>query len=306
MDMTLLVSQVLNGIQLGLILFLLAAGLTLIFGILDFINLAHGAFYMLGAFLVATVSMWSGSFLLGLVAAAVIVGIIGIAVEYGLARTLYHRDHLEQVLATFGLLLVVDTAVHYIWGPAGLSVPLPTWLDGFVRFGGITLPAYRIFIVVCGLLLAAALWFVIARTRIGMVVRASASNRAMAEALGIETKLVFAGIFGVGAVVAGIAGSLVAPISGASIGMGGPVIILAFVIIIIGGLGSIRGAFIAAMLVGIIDTLGRAYIGSVLATVFTQKVASTAGPALASILIYLIMCAVLAFKPEGLFPPASR
>ncbi len=306
MDLSLFATQVLNGVQLGLILFLLAAGLTLVFGILDFINLAHGAFYMLGAFVVATVTLATGSFVLGLLVGAAATGIIGAFVEFGIARALYQRDHLEQVLATFGLLLCADTAVHYLWGPAGLSVPLPSWLQGYYSLGAVTLPVYRGFIVIAGLAIAAGLWFVVTRTRAGMVVRASASNRAMAEALGIETKFVFAGIFAAGAVLAAIAGGLVAPITGASIGMGGPIVILAFVIIIIGGLGSVRGAFVAAMIVGLIDTLGRAYLGNILAIAFSQQVASTAGPALASILIYIIMGAVLAFKPEGLFPPASR
>lgn len=306
MDISLLAAQILNGFQLGLILFLLAAGLTLVFGILDVINLAHGAFYMLGAFVTATVTMLADSFLLGLLAAAVAVGVFGMAVEVAIARTLYRRDHLEQVLATFGLLLCVDTAVHYLWGPAGLSVPLPGWLDGFVEVAGLTLPSYRLFIVVCALALAGLLWFVIAHTRAGMVVRASAANRDMAEALGIETRRVFAGIFGIGAVVAAIAGGLVAPISGASIGMGGPIVVTAFVIIIIGGLSSIRGAFVAAMLVGMIDTLGRAYISTILGSFLAPEAASTAGPAIASVLVYLIMVFVLAFRPEGLFPPARR
>jgi branched-chain amino acid transport system permease protein len=306
MDLTLLATQVLNGIQFGLILFLLAAGLTLVFGILDFINLAHGAFYMIGAFILATITVWTGSFMLGLLLGAVVAGILGLAIELGIVKYLYKRDHLEQVLATFGLLLCADTAVHYLWGPSGLSVPLPGWLNGFVSVGGVTLPMYRIFIVGAGLALALGLWFVVTRTRAGMIVRASASNRDMAEALGVDTNVVFAGIFGVGAVLSGVAGALVAPITGASIGMGGPTVITAFVIIIIGGMGSVRGAFAAAMIVGLIDTLGRAYLGNLFATIFSRDVALTAGPALASILIYVIMGVVLAFKPEGLFPPASR
>lgn len=306
MNISLFLTQALNGIQFGLILFLLASGLTLVFGVLNFVNLAHGAFYMLGAFLTATVTLATGSFLAGIVAAAVLTGAMGIVVERTVIRSLYHRDHLEQVLATFGLLLCADTAVHYLWGPSGLTVPLPAWLEGFVGLGTITLPIYRVFIVVFGLLLAVTLWFVMARTRAGMIIRASAVNRETAEALGIDTRIVFTGIFGAGAVLAAVAGSLIAPITGASFGMGGPIVILAFVVIVIGGLGSVRGAFVAAMAVGLIDTLGRAYLSTILATVLSPSVASTAGPALASILIYVIMAAVLAFRPEGLFPPASR
>lgn len=306
MDMTLFATQVLNGVQLGLILFLLASGLTLVFGILDFINLAHGAFYMLGAFVAATITIATGSFLFGLLTAVVAAGVLGALVEYSITRTLYRRDHLEQVLATFGLLLCFDTAVHYLWGPGGVSVPLPGWLDGYFTVGSITLPVFRIFIVASGLLIAGSLWFVVARTRTGMIIRASASNPEMAESLGVETTLVFAGLFAAGAVLAAIAGGLIAPITGASIGMGGPVVILAFVIIVIGGLGSIRGAFIAAIVVGLIDTLGRAYVTTILASIFSPGAASTAGPALASILIYIVMGVVLLFKPQGLFPPVSR
>lgn len=306
MNLALLLTQMLNGVQLGLILFLLSSGLTLVFGVLNFVNLAHGAFYMLGAFLTAAVALATGSFLVGIVAAALLTAILAVIVERVIARALYRRDHLEQVLATFGLLLCAQTAVHYLYGPSGLTVPLPDWLQGFVSLGAITLPTYRLLIVVFGILLAIVLWFVMAKTRAGMIIRASATNRIMAESLGIETQTVFTGLFGAGAVLAAIAGGLIAPITGASINMGGPVVILAFVVIIIGGLGSVRGAFAAAMIVGLIDTLGRAYLTSVLATIFAPKMASTAGPALASILIYVIMAAVLAFKPEGLFPPASR
>jgi branched-chain amino acid transport system permease protein len=305
-DLSLLITQILNGVQFGLILFLLSAGLTLVFGVLNFINLAHGAFYMLGAFLTATLTLATGSFVLGVVAAVLITGVIGVALERVIVRTLYQRDHLEQVLATFGLLLCVESSVHYFWGPSGLTVPLPDWLEGYVALGSITLPVYRVFIVAAGLLIAAGLWFVVTRTRAGMIMRASAVNRETAEALGIETRTVFAGIFGAGAVLAALAGSLIVPITGATFSMGGSIVILAFVIIIIGGMGSIRGVFLAAMIVGLIDTLGRAYLSALLATVFSATMAATAGPAIASVLIYVILGAVLAFKPEGLLPPKSR
>ena len=306
MDIILFANQLLNGVQFGLILFLLAAGLSLVFGIMDFINLAHGVFYMIGAYVCATVSIHFGSFILGILVALPVTLVAGFAAEWLIARHFYKRDHLDQVLATFGLVLCADTAVKYVWGPEGLSVPLPAWLGGQVVLGGITLPSYRLFIVVVAALVALGLWQVIARTRVGMKVRASASNEEMARALGIETRVVFALVFAIGAVLAAIAGIMVAPITGASIGMGNQVVILALVVIIIGGIGSVLGAFVAALGVGLIDTLGRAYLPDILGAVFSPDVAASAGPSLASILIYLTMTLVLIFRPTGLFPPASR
>ncbi len=256
MDAVLFVNQLLNGVQLGLILFLLAAGLSLVFGIMDFINLAHGVFYMVGAYICATVAVALDSFLLGFLVALPVTLVMGLAAEWLLVRHFYKRDHLDHVLVTFGMVLCADTAVKYLWGPQSLSVPLPAWLGGQIALGGITLPTYRLFIVVVAALVALALWQVIARTRVGMMVRASASNEEMARALGIETRMVFALVFAIGAVLAGIAGIMVAPITGASIGMGNQIVILALVVIIIGGIGSIFGAFVAAIGVGLIDTLG--------------------------------------------------
>lgn len=306
MDIILFANQLLNGVQLGLILFLLAAGLSLVFGIMDFINLAHGVFYMIGAYICATVAIALDSFVLGMLIALPATLAAGFIAEWLIARHFYKRDHLDQVLATFGLVLCADTAVKYLWGPEGLSVPLPSWLSGQIALGGITLPSYRLFIVIVAALVAIALWQVITRTRVGMMVRASASNEEMARALGIETRMVFALVFAIGAVLAGIGGIMVAPITGASIGMGNQIVILALVVIIIGGIGSIIGAFIASLGVGLIDTLGRAYLPSLLNAVFPPEVASSAGPSLASILIYLTMTLVLVFRPEGLLPPASR
>lgn len=306
MDTILFANQLLNGIQLGLILFLLAAGLSLVFGIMDFINLAHGVFYMVGAYVCATIAIAANSFLLGMMIAIPVMLLFGLATEWLIVRHFYKRDHLDQVLATFGMVLCADTAVKYFWGPQGLSIPLPAWLSGQFSIGGITLPTYRMFIIVVASAVAVGLWQVIARTRVGMMVRASASNEEMASALGIETRMVFALVFAVGAVLAGIAGIMVAPITGTSIGMGNQVVILALVVIIIGGIGSIFGAFVAAMGVGLIDTLGRAYLPTILGAILSPSVASSAGPSLASILIYLTMTLVLIFRPSGLFPPANR
>lgn len=306
MDGALLANQMLNGIQLGLILFLIAAGLSLVFGIMDFINLAHGAFYMIGAYICATVAIHTGSYFLGIVAGIPASFVLGFLAERFLARHLYKREHLEQVLATFGLILCADTAVKYIWGPSGLSVPLPDWLEGKIELGSIVVPNFRAFVVVATLVIALILWAVVNKTRAGMLMRAAASNEPMARALGVETGIIFALVFAIGAVLAGIAGMLVAPITGTSIGMGNQIVILALVVIIIGGIGSIRGAFIAALGVGLIDTLGRAYLSTILGLMVKPSLASAAGPAIASILIYLIMIIVLVVRPAGLFPPASR
>ena len=306
MNVVLLVNQTLNGLQLGLILFLLAAGLSLVFGIMDVINLAHGAFYMLGAYVTATVTIKTNIFALGILAGVAAALLAGVIVERLIVARLYARGHLDQVLATFGLILCFDAATRYLWGPAGLSVPLPPWLSGQVELGGIVVPAYRLFIVAGGLLVAGVLWFVIVRTRAGMLVRAAASNEPMARALGIDTKRVFAAVFAAGSVLAGLAGLLVAPITGTSVGMGDQIVILAFVVIIVGGVGSVRGAFVAALGVGLIDTLGRAYLPDLLARGVSATVASAAGPALASILIYVTMAIVLVVRPAGLFPPSSR
>lgn len=306
MDAALLANQFINGIQLGLILFLLAAGLSLVFGIMDFINLAHGAFYMIGAYICATIAIWTNSYLIGFIAGLPVVFIAGFIIERYLARHLYKRTHLDHVLATFGLILCADAGVKFIWGPAGLSVPLPHWLEGKMTLGAIVVPNFRAFVVVASLLMALALWAVVNRTRAGMLMRAAASNEPMARALGVETGIVFSLVFSIGAVLAGIAGMLVAPITGTSIGMGNQIVILALVVIIIGGIGSIRGAFIAALGVGLIDTLGRAYLSTLLSMAVSPSMASAAGPAIASILIYLIMIIVLVVRPAGLFPPATR
>ncbi|MGI9465168.1 MAG: branched-chain amino acid ABC transporter permease, partial [Aestuariivirgaceae bacterium] len=261
MDLTLIVIQCLNGLQLGILLFLLASGLTLTFGIMDFVNLAHGSLYMIGAFLCATLTFWTGSFFWGVLLALPLTALAGIAVELIVARHLYSRDHLDHVLATFGLILCIDTLVHIIWGPDGIAVPVPDFLNGQVElFLGIIFPSYRLLIIAVGLLVAAGLYYLVNHTRLGMLIRAGASNRTMVSALGIDIQTLFCLVFALGAVLAGLAGMLIAPITEASIGMGNEIIITAFVVIILGGIGSMKGAFIAAMLIGLIDTLGRSYI----------------------------------------------
>jgi len=305
MDWSLLITQLLNGLQLGLLLFLLASGLTLIFGIMDFINLSHGSFYMIGAYFCGTVVAKSGSFLAGIVFGLVGMFAVGAAVEWLIARKLYREDHLDHVLVTFGLILIFDTLVHLIWGAAGMAIPLPDVLNGQVTIGSLVLPTYRLLIIVAGLSVAAILYFLVSRTRLGMLIRAGASNRTMVEALGININRLFLIVFALGAAMAGLAGMLIAPITEASIGMGNDIIIVAFVVVIIGGIGSVKGAFYAALILGLIDTLSRSYLDAILKLTMPVTYAETAAPALSAMLIYILMAAVLAFRPQGLFPPAG-
>ncbi|MEZ5787649.1 MAG: branched-chain amino acid ABC transporter permease [Xanthobacteraceae bacterium] len=303
----LLVEQCLNGVQFGLLLFLIAAGLTLVFGIMDLVNLAHGSFYMLGAFFAATFAALTGSFLLGALLGLLATLGVGMALDLIAIRRLYGRDHLDHVLGTFGLILFFNEAVRLIWGAGGMNLPLPDWLNTSVTIlPGIQYPAYRIAVIVVALAVALFLYLLVMRTRIGMLIRAGASNREMVGALGINIKLLYTFIFGLGAALAGLGGLMQAPIVTAQIGMGDNILILALVVIIIGGIGSIRGAFIASMLVGLIDTVGRAFLPDFFKLVLSPAAASTAGPAVSSMLIYLLMAIVLIVRPEGLFPAASR
>jgi len=305
--MTLFIEQCLNGLQFGLLLFLLAAGLTLVFGIMDLVNLAHGSLYMIGAYFAATFAAWTGSFVLGAVLALAATLVVGMAVEVIVMRRLYGRDHLDHVLATFGLILFFDELVRLVWGPEGLSLPLPSWLNMSIQIlPGFQYSAYKFSIIVVALTVAAFLYFLVMRTRLGMLIRAGASNREMVGALGVNIKLLFTLVFGLGAALAGLAGLMQAPILTVQIGMGENILILAFVITVIGGIGSIRGAFVAALLVGFIDTLGRAYFTDFLKAVLSKEAAATAAPALSSMLIYLLMAVVLVVKPEGLFSAAGN
>src|SRR5882762_8000569 len=305
--MLLFLEQCLNGLQFGLLLFLLAAGLTLVFGIMDLVNLAHGSFYMLGAYFAATFVALTGSFALGALLALAATLLAGMAVELIAIRKLYGRDHLDHVLGTFGLILFFNELVRLIWGPAGMNLPLPPYLSGWIEiFPDVYYPAYRIAIIAAALAVALLLYLVVMRTRVGMLIRAGASNREMVGALGINIQLLYTLVFGLGAALAGLAGLIEAPILTAQIGMGENILIVALVVIIIGGVGSIRGAFVAAIFVGFIDTLGRAFFPDLLRTVLSSTAASTAAPALSSMLIYLLMAMVLVVRPEGLFPANRR
>lgn len=305
--MILFIEQCLNGLQLGLLLFMLAAGLTLVFGIMDLVNLAHGSLYMMGAYFAATFSALTGSFLLGAALALIATLVVGMAVEVIAMRRLYGRDHLDHVLGTFGLILFFNELVRLVWGPAGLALPLPGWLQQPIEvLPGVQYSAYRFSIIVVSLIVAGGLYVLVMRTRIGMLIRAGASNREMVGALGVNIQLLYTLVFGLGAALAGLAGLMQAPILTVQIGMGENILILAFVITVIGGIGSIRGALVAALFVGFIDTLGRAFFPDLLREVLPAAAAATAAPALSSMLIYLLMAIVLIFKPEGLFSAGQR
>jgi branched-chain amino acid transport system permease protein len=300
---TLILEQTLNGLQLGLMLFLFAAGLTLVFGIMDMINLAHGSLYMIGAYIAAAVAQASGSFLVAVAAAAVGTAMIGVILEVSLLRRLYARDHLAQVLATFAVLLICNESVRMIFGSQAVMLSMPAALSGPVEIlAGFAYPAYRLLVIGVGLAVAVLLYLLVAKTRIGMQVRAGASNREMALAMGVNVRWLFTLVFAIGAALCALAGALLGPILAVQIGMGESVLILAFVVIVIGGIGSIRGALVGALLVGMVDTVGRAFVPMILRGFLPPAVASGVGPAVASIAIYVLMAAVLFFRPRGLFP----
>ena len=304
---TLFLVQVLNGLQLGVLLFLIAAGLTLVFGVMDFINLAHGAQYMLGAYLAVAFYGVVGNFLAALVLALLAALAFGLLLEFLVFRHLYDRDHLDQVIATFGIILFLNHAVRAIWGAAPLTLPVPDVFTGAIVIGGgLLYPIWRLVIIACGLMVAAGLYGLVTFTRIGMLVRAGATNAKMVSALGINIKRLFMIVFGFGTMLAGFAGIMIAPIISVEPGMGDNILILAFVVIVIGGIGSIRGAFIAALLIGLVDTLGRSFSIDILRLMMGPSPARMVGPAIASMLIYVLMAVVLYLRPAGLFPARGR
>jgi branched-chain amino acid transport system permease protein len=299
--------QFLNGIQLGMLLFLLAAGLTLIFGIMDLVNLAHGSFYMLGAYFAATFADWTDSFLLGALLALAATAVTGMLLEVIAVRRLYGRSHLDHVLGTFGLLLFFNELVRLIWGPAGMTLSLPSeMLNAVEVLPSLYYPLYRLVIIGVTLTVAVLMYFLTMRTRLGMLIRAGASNREMVGALGINIKLLYTMVFGLGAALAGFAGLMQAPILTVQIGMGENILIAAFVVVTIGGIGSIRGAFVASLLVGLADTIGRTLVPDLLRTFLSESASSSLGRALSSMMIYLVMALVLIARPEGLFPAAGK
>ena len=305
--MILLIEQLLNGLQFGVFLFLVSAGLTLIFGIMGVINLAHGSLYMVGAYATAIGMQWTGSFWWGLLMALPAAAFTGWLVELVIIRQLYRRDHLDQVLATFGLILFLNELTTICFGRAPLFLSLPETLSISVEIlPGLLYPLYRLLIIGTGLLLAFLLYLLISHTRAGMLLRAGTTHREMVEALGVNLTLLNTGLFVLGALLAGFAGALAGPLISVEVGMGENVLILCFVCIVIGGLGSIRGALFGALLIGMVDTLGRAFLASGLRLILPLDFADSIGAALSSMSVYLLMALVLIFRPQGILPVLGR
>lgn len=303
MSAALFIEQLLNGLQLGFMLFLMAAGLTLIFGVMGLINLAHGSLYMVGAFACAVVAAATGSFWLGLAASLAAAAAAGAIIEVLVIRRLSARDHLDQVLATFALILIFSEGARWVFGSFPLYLDIPSALSGAVRLpGGAAYSAYRLAIIGIGIMVAIGLWLLVSKTRLGMRIRAGESDREMVAALGVDIGLLYTLVFALGAALAGLAGAMVGALQSVQVGMGEPVLILAFVVIVIGGIGSIKGALVGALLVGVTDTLGRFLLPRGLELFMGNSDAATVGAAIASMLIYLVMALVLAVRPQGLFP----
>ncbi len=302
MSANLLFVQLLNGLQYGVLLFLLAAGLTLVFGIMSFVNLAHGSLYMVGAYAAALGYGATGSFALAVLAAMGAALAVGLLLEVTIVSRLYRRDHLDHVLATFGLVMFFNELVRLVWGPQPLFVQVPEVLAGTVQVFGFSYPSYRFAIIAVGLVVAVGSYWLIHKTRVGMLIRAGAQNPQLVGALGVNIGLLNAMLFGVGAMLAGVAGAMAGPLLSVQSGMGEPVLITTLVVIVIGGIGSVNGALYAALIVGVVDTLGRVLLPMLMRQVAERSVADAAGPALASMLVYLLMALVLALRPQGLFP----
>ena len=305
LKMLLFLEQILNGVQFGVTLLLMASGLTLIFGIMNLINLAHGSLFMAGAYVAATAARASGSFGLGLVAGLFAAGLLGVLIELLVMRRLYRREHLEQVLATFGLILFFNELVRVVWGRQPLLLDPPAFLSGSVEIiPGAPYPVFRLVVIGVGLLVMLLLYLLVQRTRLGMWIRAGASDREMIGALGVNIAFLYTVVFGLGALLAGLAGVMAGPFSAIQSGMGESILILTFVVIVIGGIGSLPGAVVGSLLVGLTDTLGRAYLPSILRAAMPGSEADAVGAALASMSVYILMAFVLAVRPQGLFGKA--
>ena len=302
MSWILLIEQTLNGLQFGVMLFLMAAGLTLVFGVMGLINLAHGSLYMVGAFAAAAVASFTGSFILALVASLAAAAMAGVLIEVTVIRRLYDRDHLDQVLATFALILIFSEGTRWLFGSFPLFLDRPDYLSGSVSLPfGIEYSRYRLALIAIGLTVAIGLYWLIMRTRIGVRIRAGENDRKMIAALGVDISRLYTLVFALGAALAGFAGALIGAIQSVQVGMGEPVLILAFVVVVIGGIGSIKGALIGAILVGLTDTLGRYLLPQVFGLFLAPTAATSVGASLASMSIYILMAGVLLVRPKGLF-----
>ena len=301
-SLLLFLEQCLNGIQFGVMLFLITAGLTLIVGIMNFVNLAQGALFMVGAFVTGWFAAKTGNYYVAIPVAVLATVVLGALMEIGVLSWFYHRPHLDQVLASFGFVMILNEGSRMLWGSQAPPVMLPPELDSAVNLlPGLTYPLFRLVFILAGLAVALFLAILVTRTRVGMLIRAGASDRDMVRGLGVNVGLLFTFIFALASALAGLAGGLSAPILSASVGMGEPVLILGLVVIVLGGIGSVRGAFLAALLVGLIDTLGRSYATTLVAAIFGASAATSLGPSLAGMAIYILMAVVLALRPEGLF-----
>jgi len=302
MSLVLIAEQILNGLQFGIMLFLMSAGLTLIFGVMGLINLAHGSLYMIGAFIAAAVASATGSFILALVAALSAAALAGAIVEMTIIRKLYNRDHLDQVLATFALILIFSEGTRWVFGSFPLYLDVPSYLQGAITLpGGIQYPLYRITLILFGLIIGAGLGLLITKTRIGVQIRAGENDREMVSALGVNISKLYTFVFALGAALAGLAGALVGAIQSVEVGMGEPVLILAFVVIVIGGIGSVKGALIGSILVGLTDTLGGIFLPKLFGLFMDLATATNVGSSIASMSIYILMSIVLVWRPTGLF-----
>ena len=302
MTSILFIEQLLNGLQFGIMLFLMAAGLTLIFGVMGLINLAHGSFYMIGAFCAALVAGVTGSFWLALGTSLCGAAIAGVLIEIFIIRRLYRRNHLDQVLATFALILLLSDGVRWYFGAFPLYLTIPESLNGTVPiFEEIIYSKYRLFIIVMGLLIAIGLYLLITKTRLGIRIRAGQNDREMISALGVDISKLYTVVFALGAALAGLSGAMIGAIQSVEVGMGEPILILAFVVIVIGGIGSIKGAFIGSILVGVTDTLGRVFLPDLLKVFMEPAEATAIGSSIGTMLIYILMAVVLIAKPSGLF-----
>ena len=302
MSFVLIAEQILNGLQFGIMLFLMSAGLTLIFGVMGLINLAHGSLYMIGAFVAASVASTTGSFILALAAALSAAALAGALVEITIIRKLYNRDHLDQVLATFALILIFSEGTRWVFGSFPLYLNVPSYLQGALTLpGGIQYPLYRITLIVLGLIIGAGLGLLITKTRLGIQIRAGENDREMVSALGVNISKLYTFVFALGAALAGLAGALVGAIQSVEVGMGEPVLILAFVVIVIGGIGSVKGALIGSILVGLTDTLGGIFLPKFFGLFMDLATATNVGSSIASMAIYILMSVVLVWRPTGLF-----
>ena len=302
MSLILFIEQLLNGIQFGIMLFLMSAGLTLIFGVMGLINLAHGSFYMIGAFAAAIIAGLTGSFWLALIASLFAAAISGVLIEILIIRRLYRRNHLDQVLATFALILLLSEGVRWLFGAFPLYLNIPSSLDGSIVLPfNIIYSKYRMFIILTGIVIAIGLYLLISKTRLGIRIRAGQNDRQMISALGVDITKLYTIVFAIGAALAGLAGAMIGAIQSVEVGMGEPVLILAFVVIIIGGIGSIKGAFIGSILVGVTDTLGRILLPNFLNLFMDPANATSMGSSIGSMLIYILMASILLIKPSGLF-----